>query len=469
MTSPRRWGPLLHEVMATVEQKRGALTLVLILVGVALRLTGLDVHSLWFDEAMTLHHARAPDMTVTLAADRHPPLSFLLFRVWWPLVGSSEAALRLLPALASTGALVLFAALARRWLEPRAALAAVALWAVSPFHVWYGQEVRSYAFLDATVLLAILGVARPRPWLVFLGVALSIGLHWMGGLVLCTVFALAAFDRWRGALEWRRMLALLGAGLLGFLVWVPFMLLFVPDQLASAWGFTARVTPRDLAELPVRLLLVELDVLRDGWQAVGWALGALLLVGMLVASLRQRAALICLLAPIAGATGAMVVLPPSFVARYLIAAAPGAALLAGAGLVALRPRALAGAAATLAVLGCLWISLLHKADNHREDFRSAVAEVIERFEPGDRVFVATGAPEGFAESPVVYYLRDHPLVLASLATWAEVEAHGGRLHVVHRSARYAESEVRYLHRTRELLEQSPQRLRVRRLLFAATR
>jgi len=447
--------------------KQGALCLALILVGAALRLSGLGVHSLWFDEAMTLHHAGAPDMSVTLAGDRHPPLSFVLFRYWRPLVGSSEAALRLLPALASIGALLLFAALARRWLEPRAATAALALYAVAPFHVWYGQELRSYAFLDATVLMAILGVARPRPWLVFLGVALSIGLHWMGGLVLCSVFALSAYDRWRGALETRRLVALLSAALLGLLVWVPFMVLFIPDQLASVWGFTARMTARDFAELPVRMLLVELDVLPAGWQVSGWALGALLLVGMLVASLRERAALICLLAPIVGAALSMVLLPPSFVARYLIAGAPGAALLAGAGLVALRPRALGTAAASLAVLGCLGLSLLHKAENHREDFRSAVAELVERFEPGDRLFVATGAPAGFAESPVVYYLREHPDVLAALVTWDEAQSFAGRLHVVHRSARYAEAELGYLYWTRELIEKSPERFRITRLLFAA--
>jgi mannosyltransferase len=452
--------------MSQAEQKRAPFAL-LILVGAALRLTGLEVHSLWFDEAMTLYHAGAEDMSATLGADRHPPLSFLLFRYWRSLAGSSEAALRLLPAAASTGALVLFAVLARHWLDKRAALVAVALWAVSPFHIWFGQQVRGYAFLDATVLMAILGVVRPRRWLVFLGVALSVGLHWMGGLVVATVLALAALELRRGRLDRRGWLTLSGAALLGLAVWVPFLVRFLPDQMASNWGYTARLSARDFAELPVRLLLVELDVLAGGWQLAGWALGGLLVAGMLVASVRQRDALVCLLAPIAGAVLAMLLVPPSFIARYLIAAAPGAALLAGAGLVALRPRALGTAAATLAVLGCLGLSLLHKAGNRREDFRSAAAEVVERYEPGDGLFVATGVPAGFAESPLVYYLREHPDVLAALLTWDEARDFTGRLHVVQRRARYAEAEVGYLFNTRALEDESPERFRIRRLLFAA--
>jgi hypothetical protein len=277
-----------------------------------------------------------------------------------------------------------------------------------------------------------------------------------------------------GELSGRRALAVSAAGLLGVLAWTPFFVAFVPDQLATVWGFTARLTPRDLAELPVRLLLVELDVIPERLRRLGWALGALLALGMArgaVGALRRRAsgeriALVCLLAPIAGAVGAMVVLPPSLVARYVIAAAPGAALLAGAGLVG-RRRGLGAVAGTAAVLGCLAITLLHKTGNHREDFRSAVAEVVAAWEPGDRLFVATGAPAGFAESPVVYYLRDEPEVLAGLATWDEAAAWAGRLHVVHRRARYAEAEVAFLREKRELVDESPVRFRVQRLLFTS--
>lgn len=129
-----------------------------VLLGWALRLTGLDVHSLWFDEGATLLVAQSDAPFDVLRRDFHMPLSFMAFRVWLGWFGESDVALRTLPALVSCGALVLFAWLAARWLDTHERLVAVALWAVSPFHVWHGQEVRMYPFLEVATLTALAGI-----------------------------------------------------------------------------------------------------------------------------------------------------------------------------------------------------------------------------------------------------------------------------------------------------------------------
>jgi predicted membrane-bound mannosyltransferase len=76
--------------------------LLLLLFGAMLRGTGLGVHSLWCDELMTVWVAWQPELTRVLAADRSPPLAFLLFSIWVHLFGEHDVVLRLLPALVST-------------------------------------------------------------------------------------------------------------------------------------------------------------------------------------------------------------------------------------------------------------------------------------------------------------------------------------------------------------------------------
>lgn len=76
-----------------------ALVALCLLAGCVLRLTALDVHSLWFDECGTLAVALADSPTQVLLADRHPPLSFWAMRGVSGWLGESDSMLRLLPAL----------------------------------------------------------------------------------------------------------------------------------------------------------------------------------------------------------------------------------------------------------------------------------------------------------------------------------------------------------------------------------
>src|SRR6185369_11747637 len=74
-----------------------------------------------------------------------------------------------------------FAWTATAFLPPPAALAATAALALSPFHVWYSQEVRPYALLVLLVVLAMGAVARAlatdRP-------------AWWGAVTILTALAL---------------------------------------------------------------------------------------------------------------------------------------------------------------------------------------------------------------------------------------------------------------------------------------
>ena len=121
----------------------------------AVRLWRLDESCLWFDELFGLHAARHAwaELPRFVALDLvHPPLFYLLLKVWAAAGGESVWWLRLLPALTSSLALVPLALLARELrMRASAAAIAVALAAASGFLVKYAQEVRMYAPL---VLLA---------------------------------------------------------------------------------------------------------------------------------------------------------------------------------------------------------------------------------------------------------------------------------------------------------------------------
>ena len=471
--SGRRWG--------WIHPCAWALTLA---TGVALRLQGRAIHSLWFDEGHTLHGAKAADFVGNLLGDRHPPISFLAFRAWIAAFGEDDARLRLLPALLGCASLALFGRLARAWLEPGAALFAVALFAVSPYSVWIAQEVRMYGFVELGACLGLSGAAlvlagprRRRHGLALAaaGTALALGSHYTGGLLAVSIGAIAIAALALGKLDRRGALALSGAAALGVAVWLPWLLRIAPEQARTGWSDFARRGPRDLAELPVRHVLIELDALPDRLRGLGLLLGALLLAGFALhaaalARGKPRPApwpLIAFAAPVACGL-AISLVRPVFSPRYTAVAAPATILIAAAGLAALRPAPLRALAAGGALAGCLGLALLHKAGNHREDFRSACAELAARWQAGEWIVPVTGTFPGFSESVVVHYLRERPDMLACVhhekALLVAPPPSGEAVHVVYRDARYARERRDWLLERARVVAQGPLRFRVQYVL-----
>jgi len=473
--------------------RHGRLWLALLLaLGVALRLTGREVHSLWFDEAATLAVAEADDPLALLLQDRHPPLSGLLFRVWLAVVPAEDAWLRLLPALASSLALVLFAGLARCLLPPAGCLAAVALLSVSPFSVWLAHEVRMYAFVDLAALVALLGVEawrRGRTRLgcssIAAGTALAVGFHYMGGLVAAAVFGCLAVEVVGRRVSVTAALLPAAAAVLGVAVWSPWLVHALPRQLATAWGWSAPNVLPALLELPARYLIVDASVVPGAGRPVVLALGAWLVLLALVHAVqawRRRALedlrlLALWTAPIAASLMLWPVLPPSCDARTLIVAAPGSVAAIGSGLSLLGAARRRGASATMVlvavatVAACLAVTLLHRAGNRREDYRSACADIVAAWRPGDWIVAVSGTPEPFSQHPLRHYLRGRPEVLAAIvdrstlpaaaATWPA----GTRLHVVHRIAEYARADLQQLVTSFAPVATGPARFRIQVLVL----
>ncbi len=133
----------------TTSLKRHAPIIAILVLAAALRLFQIGAQSLWYDEG---NSARIAERSVALiiagaAGDIHPPLYYLLLKLWRALFGESEAALRSLSAVFGVGAVAFAYATGRDLFGRRAGLIAAALLAVAPFAVYYGQEARMYAML----------------------------------------------------------------------------------------------------------------------------------------------------------------------------------------------------------------------------------------------------------------------------------------------------------------------------------
>jgi hypothetical protein len=129
-------------------------------VALAIRLAALDRFSYWLDEMQDVFTIRAPwpKMLHALKVQLfNPPLDYVLQKTF-DMLGPSDAARRVLPAIWGTGCVVVFGLLVSRRASLRVGLVTALCLAFAPFHVHYSQEVRPYSlglFLVALTLLLI--------------------------------------------------------------------------------------------------------------------------------------------------------------------------------------------------------------------------------------------------------------------------------------------------------------------------
>ncbi|KPJ60354.1 MAG: hypothetical protein AMJ46_07225 [Latescibacteria bacterium DG_63] len=126
-----------------------ALVLVLLVVAAALRVYHLSSQSIWVDEMLTLSSSgiTAPLSAIDIFDNLHGPLHSMILFLWTRVAGDSEFALRVPSVLFSVLSLIVIYRLILKLSDSKTALVALALMAISPFHLWYGQEARNYSLL----------------------------------------------------------------------------------------------------------------------------------------------------------------------------------------------------------------------------------------------------------------------------------------------------------------------------------
>jgi len=156
----------------------------LLVVGGYLRFYRIGQKGLWWDEVRTIEIAAAPgfheelpletlidpapsirsryhttsfaDFIASLKEIPHPPLFHSLMRIWFRLTGFSDndAIYKIPPALFGTLAILLMFILGKWLHSSQLGLLAAAAFTLSPFQIYFSQELRSYTLLTLLILIS---------------------------------------------------------------------------------------------------------------------------------------------------------------------------------------------------------------------------------------------------------------------------------------------------------------------------
>jgi mannosyltransferase len=384
---------------------------VILLIGLGLRLRGLNHQSLWIDESLSWLVGLLPldeSLTWILRDFVHPPFYYLLLRAALRL-GQSEFILRLPSAIAGTIAIPVIYKLGRDSggpFESRRAtgLLTAALLAVNPFQIWYSQEARQYglAFLLALVTMYLFqGLSEGKSgWLGFVIVsALAYVTHYYA-LLLVLVQLVYVVTRLKGLYRFFRRWYLAQA------------IAAVPLVLWAIVLFTQETQSAGIAWIPKPSLLAPFLTL---WNfgllyTREWTgpelIAALLLVVVLALSLKikkQRTYLLLwLFLPSTIILLISLLTSRSFyVDRFFIISLPAfLVLLARGSLVPRQAWVRAGLVFCLMLASTLTALRLPASSSlAKQDWRNAVAIARDNWQAGDLLVLS----EATATLPVIYY------------------------------------------------------------------
>jgi mannosyltransferase len=395
--------PAAHE-RATVDPKQATmpvrapgnsysslLLVALTLAAAWLRLSHLGSKSLWLDEGATVALARTSWQHfawVWWRGEANLQTVYFLFMRAWTLGGLSETWLRLPSALFGIASVPLLYVVARKLVSDGAALAAAALLAFSPTHVYYSHEARSYTLTILLVLLSTYFFVRAveeeqrRDWVLWIVFSIAAFYsHDFAALVLVGQ-AFSLLFRKTPAEIWKRVAF---GGLLIFVAALPgltYVSRASPENLHFIWMPTA--TPKEMWRL---LQFFGGSGVKIWLALVLWVAGLVSIARTRRGDLERfwREMLILCWALLPAVIAALISLrQPIFMQRYLIFSLPAAILLAAIGMTALRKMYL-GVVLVVALCATSIPAIMKDYTKPREDWRTASNAILASAAPGDAV------------------------------------------------------------------------------------
>lgn len=403
---------------------RGSMVIFIILAGaLILRLHYLGKYTLWYDEAIAaLNYPLAFNPFSSLAGLFSPEyldknLDYLAFYnlifvpLWQKFFGNSDLALRFSSVIFSCLSIFFLYVLGKKVFSEKTAVLAAALLAISPYHIFYSQELRPYAagcFFTMVLLYLFLRAAetnKAKYW-IFYSAACIVTIYFQAFslITVCAVF-LFFFLGWRKDIP--AVKRFLAANLAVLLVCLP-----VAINLYSAlsFNFSHSVNPT-VSEFPnwadeaisFKYLLFTLKNFSIGYNVdfYSWAgflstavYFLLFLSGMVYYRKDRRLWLlfVCLSAPVMALFIASA-LKTCYAYRYFAAVYPVYVLIAAAG--ATRTKALLITALLAAVFNYAGLSNYYAnswpdknqyaGEVAKQDIRPLVEALCENYKEGDRV------------------------------------------------------------------------------------
>ncbi len=242
--------------------------------------------NIWFDENYSIILAKQPvgELLRLTGVDAHPPLFYLMLKIWGSIFGWSELALRSMSALLAAATVGIVALLLRRLFTVRVALVVLPLLIIAPFWLRYGFEVRMYALAGLIVALASLVLVKAvesktdRRWWVVYGLLVVAGMYtlYMTAVVwLAHVVWLWAHHR-RGGLRRQPWLWTFVAVGVAFVAYVPTLIFQLTHSALPGIGQRLNLTS-------IGDIIGQVLVYTPEWSIGSWtALGILLVVGLAI-------------------------------------------------------------------------------------------------------------------------------------------------------------------------------------------
>jgi len=414
------------EEAARARSRTRWLLLLIVALAAVLRFYRLGFQSFWIDELLTIQAANIGERLGFLEIfwNIQGPIHALLVHAIGGLT-LAEAPLRSVSAVFGVATVPVVYLLGTALADRRAGLAAALLLAVSPFAVWYSQELRNYSmliFFASVSTLAAWRILEERAggWVLYvagtvLGVLSNLAAAFLA--IAHNVFAARRLlgsrrllGRW--ALAHLVILLLFVPTGLGLLRWVRVdrvgervtlastaedaellrgATTFTPAALpyaffAMSYGYSLGPSMRELhVESPARAFARNAPLVVPA----GLAMAAACLLGLRRLWRTRRGlelALAVAVVPLAGAVALALANVKPFNPRYASVALPVLVVVAGCGITSLRRR-WASLLCVVIVLFCM-VSLgnyFFRGDYRREDVRSAAAFIEEAERPGDIV------------------------------------------------------------------------------------
>jgi len=402
---------------------------VLLIAAAVLRLYRLSDDSLWDNEILSERRATAPlnDAHDLLRNGTHPPgYSQAILRPWLAL-GNGEWMQRFPSVVFGVATVAMTAVLGTRLAGRRAGLAAAALLAVMPLHLYYSREGRMYALLALVLLGWVMALIRARErdttldWTVYalLGAA-SLYTHYYAGFTILAVVGTTAVLELRHGFTTRTrrwLIATLGIGML-FAPWLP---TFRHQLNNDPVSHLQPLALDGLIALPVQFFTGFVERSTADSLVVGVTLAALLVFGSpRLRSVADGSPDAAFAGAVVGAalvgTGLLSIavseLRPLVFVRYFVGVLPFLAILIGAALTRLRPVPVIAFSTLFAVATLHAVPIIN--DAWRPAFRDAT-DRIEQDHPDDVIVVSVGpAPGDFRATGLHYYL-DNGYVLHEYA------------------------------------------------------
>lgn len=177
----------------------------ILLVSFCLRVAFIADKSIWHDEAWSIFiasHSFAEQIALLQNYDTFPPFYTFLLGAVQQVFGDGEFAMRMPSAIASSLSTYFIYRLTRDFWGSSAALIAAFLYAISPWHIEYAQEARSYAFVFLffcmylhALQLTILNWSNTRYWIYLtISASLSMYSHAVATVIIPVVLNAALFS-----------------------------------------------------------------------------------------------------------------------------------------------------------------------------------------------------------------------------------------------------------------------------------